>query len=374
MKAMIPALVIASLVFASTAAALGLSPVKTIVDFEPGASSTHGFNLISTVNREMDLSFRVDGALKDYITLSQDTMHFESGQSSQSLGFSLDLPNNLPPGPQEGYIIIEEMPSQDAGGSTLSATFQMYHRVIVSAPYPEKHAEAGLSVAASGEDISITTVVRNVGTMDISSLRVRFDVFDGDELLDYYVADDEELKAGSEKEFIMLVEKGSARPGEYTINSTVDYDGNLIPLSKGMKIGKPYVEIMEYDQVFVSDQINRFDVAFMNKWNRPVTAFAVIHISREGEKVSEIKTISFETPPWRKEIITAYLDARKIEPGEYDASLTAHYENMTSEKQFTINVLTLREYEERKNLSNYIILIAIIAALAVIVYWFWFRK
>ena len=63
--------VLAFLMLCGPVMAIGLSPARQEVDFQPGFEHNYSFYVINTEDRELDVEFYVSGDLAEYITLSQ---------------------------------------------------------------------------------------------------------------------------------------------------------------------------------------------------------------------------------------------------------------------------------------------------------------
>ena len=105
------------IIFSQLALAIGVSPTKQIVDFEPGLSKTMSITILNDQNQEMKAVVYVRGDLANYTSIGNTLIEFKEGESSKTFSYELALPNDIgKPGPHESEIVIMEFPKEFGTG------------------------------------------------------------------------------------------------------------------------------------------------------------------------------------------------------------------------------------------------------------------
>jgi hypothetical protein len=230
MKAIIPIFIFALLASVSTAAALGLSPVKTSLEFVPGLEEDFTFNIINNENRSIGIILSADGELKDYISIAQPSFQMDKDQYYGPTSFSLSLPESLPPGKHEGTVSIKEFPIDTGGSGQINVLFVLGHRVIVNVPYPAKYIEADIAYIEGDEHDDISVLVDNLGTDEIDSLSLRLEVYENDNLIKFVESEESSIPSGERREFSVSLKK--VEQADYLVKADLEYDGTLKRLSR----------------------------------------------------------------------------------------------------------------------------------------------
>ena len=84
---------------AGYASALGITPGRTTMDFEPGLEKTVSFTIFNDEHKAFDAYVYIEGDLRDYITIDQDRFSFSESDNSKGFTYRVKLPQKLdPPG------------------------------------------------------------------------------------------------------------------------------------------------------------------------------------------------------------------------------------------------------------------------------------
>jgi hypothetical protein len=118
--------------------ALGISPGRIDIPFQPGFKNTYGFIVIPHMTPYLRLS--VYGDLAQYVTLSQTEAVVKNGIGHFT--FSVSLPDDLPrPGLYDTRILVTEFPGGFEGGGTgVGAKVAIELQFWVRKPYPGKYS------------------------------------------------------------------------------------------------------------------------------------------------------------------------------------------------------------------------------------------
>ena len=105
-KGMMFLLVVIMLVLlASGVAALGVTPARTTVDFEPGLTQTISFDILNSENKDINLVLAVQGELKNYVQVHENQVAMTQNEGSRSVSYTVVLPSSLEPGDHKAEIV-----------------------------------------------------------------------------------------------------------------------------------------------------------------------------------------------------------------------------------------------------------------------------
>jgi hypothetical protein len=160
---------------ANAAFAIGISPSRIILDFEPGLSKTIDYVAINNENRTLNISMYVSGDLADYITLSMQSAEI---RPNSNIRFSarIALPDEIAPGKHEARIgVVEAMPVGGMVGAVAGAESQLW----IMVPYTSDWIEASLSVISGSvnESVSFMLSITSLGNKPINA-NSTIEVFD----------------------------------------------------------------------------------------------------------------------------------------------------------------------------------------------------
>ncbi|MFC1705059.1 hypothetical protein ACFLZ6_01880 [Nanoarchaeota archaeon] len=354
----------------NSALALGIRPVKTELTLQPTYEDS--FKIVNNDHKDMKVKIYAQGDLKDYIELSEDEVELSASEESKEIRFSLRLPDKeFAPGKVEGVIVVEEeLYSEERDGSYVAANLKISHKVYVDVPTPENFIEAKIDIEEKEEDVDLITTIKNLGTADLEEVKPKVQVFSGNKIIDSYEHETESLDVKEERSFKDKVEKEKLGKGEFKVLSSIEYAEYTLEVIEAFTIGKPIIKIQNYDKYFVENKINEIAVELKSEWN---TIIEDIHLTtlvfKNGKEVFNTKTTSFNLEPYEEKKISAHIDTRDLELGEYDVNLILEYMNQTSVEKFEAYVLDVDEYRKRtQDLGPliYILIAVITIAVAVI--------
>ena len=164
----------------SSVCALGVTPARTTLDFEPGLSRSVGFQILNSGNEDMKVVFSAQGELAEYISLDVAEASISAAEGSKAFNYNLNLPSELTPGLHTGEVFAMQLPSGPTSeGSQILATLAVVTQVYVYVPYPGKYANAKMYVygANVGGDVKFVIPVISAGEFDLTSVRANVDIY-----------------------------------------------------------------------------------------------------------------------------------------------------------------------------------------------------
>lgn len=75
--------------------AIGITPGRTTLNFEPGLSREVQFSIVNTEHKDMSVVFYVQGELNNSITLTQALATFSASEESKSFSYKVNLPQKF---------------------------------------------------------------------------------------------------------------------------------------------------------------------------------------------------------------------------------------------------------------------------------------
>ncbi len=294
--------------------AIGISPAKVELEFEPGKEYNLGF---STIGAEIITTY-LKGDLAPYAEL------VDAAQGTGPRGFDviLRIPADIEPPGQRMLLVgaIEEPPV----GSTVAARAAIQAPVYLFVPYPGVYLETRFFAPTVNVDepVNFTVVVTNRGR-DATTILTTIVVIDENTnktvaLLD---APPTTIGGSEEKNVLLGWDTRGQKAGPYRAELSISYDGQLLKRSETFRIGTQYIKIVDFTREASVGVINPFEVFVQSEWNTPFKDIYV-EVNING---TTFKTPSIDLAPWTSNTLTGYWDATQLSAGTYPANVVVHY-------------------------------------------------
>ena len=337
------------------AGAIGVTPGRTTVDFEPNLEKTVTFTIINNERKEFTAFVYAEEELKDYITSEKNIVEFKETDESKPFTYTFRLPEKIEKaGDHWGKIVVMEMPAGVKEGEQLvMATTAVIHQLRVKVPYPGKYAELDLAIheAEPNETVTFFVKVFNLGDENIYKAFATIDIL-GPTNERIAIIESEEISVDSKKTGEIIIPwKAEVNPGTYHVVVTVNYDGKIARVEKNFGVGRLRIEILDVKvRSFVLGGIAKFEINVENKWNQRIAdVYAEMIMSdQEGDQIASFKSASVNVEALQRSTLYAYWDTEGVEKGTYDARLILHYADKTTEK-------LLKTYVELESIETEII-------------------
>ncbi len=353
----------------NAAFALGIRPVKS----EAGSSLTYSgaFKVVNNDGKDLKVRIYVEGDLAEFIEVSEQELEFSSSEGMKEVHFSLNIPDRaLPPGLNEGRIIVEEMLYTSATkDGYVTANIKMAHKVYVDVPKPDKYIEAKIDVVEENKDVGLIATLKNTGTENLDNVESTLSVYSGETEIESHKDIAKEIDVNSEHSFSSYVEKEKLGNGEFKVLATVNYAEYTLELIEAFIIGKPVIKLLNYDKYFLENQINELGLDLKNDWNTEITDInAEVFVFKNSKEAYNTKTTSFDLEPYEETKITTYFDTRNLETGEYSMNVVLNYLNYSLVETYEAYVLNEEDYKKKLGPSTltYILIAVIVLTVAVI--------
>lgn len=333
------------LMFSTAALAFGIRPAQKTIEFVPGATYDDRFTIVRDSGEPANVRVYAEGELAPYITFDQDTLTLEGIEAD--IRYHVKLPLQIEPGESLGRIMVEQQ--LPAGEDGIGARIRITFKIHVTAPYPERFIGGALDVTSAGYDLAVKTTIQNLGTTSLAQVHPVVTITDAaDAKVTQVSLPTKPLPIATTETFERTVTLPGIKNGVYRATAAITYDGALLELIKEFTIGNPTVTVAYKDQYFKAGEINAFNFEVVNQWNAPIeNIVARFSIQGNGQELAAFKTERFSLAAHERKRVTAYLDARKLAPGQYSAMLSIVHDAGSIDEPFLIELLEIDEYEQK---------------------------
>ncbi|MCD4666749.1 hypothetical protein K8R47_02990 [archaeon] len=323
--------------------AIGVTPGRTTIDFEPDLSQDIKFTVINNEQKDMKAVLRIEGDLAQYIKVSQALINFKAEEDSKELTYRVNLPKDISKkGINKGSIIIMELPEEvDQPGAFVGATAAVATELIVRVPYPGKYAEIDLAVSGEGP-VYFHIPISNFGEQDIIRAGATIDILgSNNEKIVTIETEEKSIKSKERDEIVAEWKAENINPGTYHAIVTLTYDGKIAVIEKNFNVGQLRIDV---ESITVNNYqlggIAKFLILVNSKWNEVINDVYVQMIINDdqGKEIANFKTASDNVDPLSKKELIAYWDTEGIKEGKYNGKIFLHYEGITTEKEIETDI------------------------------------
>jgi len=317
-----------------SASSLGLTPAIIDQNFEPNGKFLASFSVLGA-SEDQKLSVFAEGDFSEYVTF--DKTNFTGLNTFTAY---IDLPAQTTKyGKNKLYIKVREVFDIDEGG--IGTKLEIGALIIIRVPYPGKYAEIRsfeINSVNENESVIFISKVENMGSQDIIA-NVSVDIFSEEQLIESIFLGSKEIKFRGTKTFAGAT-KGY-RAGVYNATAIVDYGGAVkYKYNKQFKVGGLFVDIINWTSEIIQGKISEFEIEIESKWNNDIeNVYAGVNISKKGGFGDFFKTPSVKLGRWETSKLAGFVNAEKLEPGEYEANITLFYEGKTTEKIVNVEIV-----------------------------------
>ncbi len=329
------------LLLSASVFALGVTPARTNILFEPGKEACSPFTVLNIegIQQRVELSF--DGELASYVTMKTRELLFEADEASRTLDLCVTLPDVLEPGYHSALVFVTGDIPRSRGETTLSFRTSLITemRVFVPSGVPFVKSEVSATPRSDGT-VSFDAFLRNPGEEAIDDVVMTVDVQNkiGTSLVRLQ-ADPVALPAlGTGSAHVVWLE---TLPGEYTAAVTIAYrDTKSVHKQRFVVDRKGHMSIMELRiNDYQQGQVIAFEATVRNDGATelsPVLA-EVQMLDEEGRVLASGKSEPLALADEERKKILVYVDASSLADGQYTATLTIQVNDVSyPQKEFSV--------------------------------------
>jgi len=327
----------------SQTSAIGITPGRTTVNFEPGLQREVSFSVVNSEHKDMGVVFMVRGELAEYVTLKQTYTSFSTSEESKSFTYSVNLPQKFEkPGLYEAEIVALEMPKNlEEQGTFVGATVGVATQLHVYVPYPNKYVEAEVNVMSSGDKINFIIPVTSRGKLDIVNLKAVIDIYTSlNEKVATIETNSISLNSLERKE-LFAEWTPSVNPGKYMAVVTLLYDNEAVKLEKEFNVGEMMLEIKDIVvRDFQLGEIAKFNALVENKWSDDLKEvyLNILVYNAEGEIMADFKSPTYDIDALAQSEMVAYWDTGGVHQGSYDGKVLLKYGEKSTERNIQLKI------------------------------------
>ena len=242
--------------------ALGVSPAKIEINFEPGLSKSFEMGVYNSPPKNQDVKIYVGfteldsdiaDEFKDIVVLEKESLSFTEQETKKSLNITFNFPNSMSiSGVHELRVgAIKKVSSEEEGVNVIAGN---EIRVLINVS--EKYASGGARVkilkilSVSGEDVeeggksNISVLVKSDSDIRLEGVFAKIDIIKDGNVIATLETNKINLQPGEENSLSIIFDTKGIKPGVLNLNAEVFYDsksvkasGTLRILEKGKEIG-----------------------------------------------------------------------------------------------------------------------------------------
>jgi len=366
--------------------ALGLTPARTTVNFEPGLEKTITFKVLNSDKLGLNLNVYATGNLSQYITIEQSKVSIPAGQESVEITYKVKLPDKLDYGLQTGEVVVAQVPEQSSSeesyvGATLAVATQLY----VYVTYPGRYAEGSVEFFSQDDGVRIIIPVINRGEFDLVNLKANIDIYNNrSEKIASFNSKETSLKSRERTEIVE--EYKLSTPGNYKAVITLLYDGETTKIEKDFVFGKSFLELQQIEaKNFNLGEIAKFEMLVENLAKEEVkNVYSQTRIFNEkNELLADFKSQTYDFAASSKKIVTSYWDTNGVREATYNAKVSLNYQDKFEERdlQFKVSQNNIQVFglgyviassPQKGESNNLVIILVVVVVILVILNVTWF--
>jgi len=384
-------LVLALVLLVGKVTALGVSPGKIILDFDPGMETTLNLMIINNEEKALSVSLNAEGELAEYITFSETELYIKPFEGSKAVSYSLKLPNDIgKSGLHTTNIVIRESKSVTGSGVNVGAALAVISILGINVPYQGKYAEASMFAIESsqGEETILVVEVTNLGKEDINTALASIDIFEGEKKITTVTTDEKSINAGNRRE--LIAKWPTEKPGSYTAKAKVNYDGKMAETETEFAVGGFFIKLIDISvKNFKLGGIAKFNSLLENIANKESEdVYTEMALNDEtGKSIMDVESNRENMQPQERKEFNSYWDTENVEKGEYAGKVTIHADGKVWENPMSMDVqddkiitrigptgMAIAESDTGFK-STSIIMVLLVVLIAINIGWFvYFRK
>ncbi|MFP4112451.1 MAG: hypothetical protein ACLFUO_05620 [Candidatus Woesearchaeota archaeon] len=327
---------------AKSSSALGVSPGKATIHFEPGLEKTVDVEIYNNDNKAFTGVIYVEGELKDYITLSTEEIVFGDDDNIKSFSYTVSLPQEMEkPGVLAGDIKIVQKIDDSDENLNLRANVAVKTKIYLNIPYPGTYAEAEFKLSEfmkPEENLDFFISVFNLGKENIKKYFATVEIYDPDgELIKSITTEPKSVSKAQKGELVISMPPHSLPLGDYTVKAILSYDGKTLELpAKPFRLEGSFIDLL----FVIADEyslgsVAKFTFLLKNVGNRMVKdVFSRMVLNDNSDNVvANIKSYSVDLNKEETKEVVAYWDTKNIDIGEYHGKVNVNYEDEAFDRE-----------------------------------------
>jgi len=340
MKAKIITIFVMVLLFATMVKAIGVTPGRTTLNFEPGLEKEVKFTVLNNEHKDVKLAIYARGTLADYVEIPTGEVELKAEEDSKELIYKVKLPEEMEePGLHEAEIVIREVTigkgEKDISIGAMQAVITQLHAY---APYPGKYiviARVDIVERKTSNEILFFVPLINFGEEDVKSAKATITLMDMyGNIIEEIGTDEQPVPAKGRAELKASMDSSKLTAGIYEAIVEVVYDG-LTTVAKSAFYTDDFLLVPLDISVrdFTLGEIAKFNILVENIGNAEIRdAYSLMLLDKEGRDIANLKSVPVDFKPFEKKEIASYWDTKDVKAGEYGGEFILRYGDKSDER------------------------------------------
>lgn len=354
-------LLLAFVVFSSSAAALGVKPASMsyVRDSTQAVTLEKSFTvtLDAAMGQDTIILLSAHGPLANYIQLPANRLVVDGELDEYTINYVLSLPANYQLRDEQSYIGIQ---AATDGQSLLTSNIALKHNVHVEGPHLGKRISSRLLTRTNTDTVSLIAEVTNIGQRPLLNLSTIFTLKDQDGNL-VFESDTpaQELLLTNTTTFVVDVPRSIATDDSYVLSADIMYDGFIHEKHKEVLVGTAYITPVSFAiDTETNSDVLPYTFTVRNKWGKDLdlvdaklqfvlkeTDNALLQAQEQQTQLTK-KTISlpqFTLTAYEEKDIEYFLDRSDLVAGEYEAVLVLSSPQLYAQSKKTYDLVLPRQ-------------------------------
>lgn len=384
--------VILTVFLVSNALAIGLTPGRISVNFEPGMEKEGEFTIINSEGKINNFVMYVRGELNESIELKENRISMNANEIEKRIKYKINLPEELTPGLHKAEIVVMQVPDtkSEKDKTSIGAVLAVVMQVYVYVPYPGKYVEAELNVHGTEREKRFVIAMISRGKEKIEKAKAEIEIYDNKgNKIEILETNSVSINALERKE-IFAEWNANVEYGKYKARAILNYDGEKVLLEKEFEVGEMVIDLQ---QIFVKDfklgEIAKFDMIVKNKWNEMIkNVYSEMRVyDKQMNEMANIKSATYDIPAGMQTTINYYWDTKNVSEGLYNANIILYYAEKKTQQDLKLDirkdkleviglgyVISEASSTRNKTIINWLIAIIVFLILTNIIWFFVLRS
>ena len=308
---------------------LGISPPIVELKYIPGKTEAISFSVSSS--KAMYYNVTVRGDKEGLFTIPTEPGLIK-GSDSFSVSFTQPLYEK--PGKKQYQVCATQLPEKSYGKRQISALVSVCGTILLFVPYPEKYLDLNFLTenVNHGETAYFLVSAVSRGTDYIKTITGHIQIYDAEQnslVAVVPLTPISGLETDERGEMYAEWSTLDAKPGKYKAIANIKFDEESETVTKEFRVGTLDIVLNNYSTQITGGGIRQFNVSVSSLWNEKINdVYAKVFVYDNSSRIiTEFQTISTViNEPFGTVRLSGYLDASKLEPGEYPINIQVFFE------------------------------------------------
>lgn len=329
--------------FSNSVFAIGISPSRSVLYYNPGMEETVSFYVVNNVARTINAEVYSEGEFSYLFRLENQSFSLVPG-GKKEFEITFTHPSSLDhPGDYTIKIHADELPEEDiTGGTFLSAVTSVVSPLILRVPYEGAYLSANLNAesVSIGQYVPFILRLENLGDVSIPPFDIIIYVLNSKNVQVGKIEYQDQLNLNEIKKSEVYWDSTGMEAGTYTAKLEIKYEDKTFETDTKFKLGEIFIDIIDVQKEVTAEKINEYYATITSKWSDSIEDVFVQLSIETPEDTYNFKGTTFNLDPWGSEKTLLYVDLERppaqVSEGEYPATFTVFYDGFSNTKNFNI--------------------------------------